>query len=251
MWILRLGTLSTLLSEALVSGFTTGAACSVMTSQLKDVFGVSVPRSKGWFKIIRTLIDLCKEIPNTNLVTLMFCAAIIVFMVICNEFLKPCLKKRCRFPLPAELMAVIGGTVASMLLEVANRYDVKLVGEIPSGFPTPKIPNFELVPDLFVDSIAIAIVTYSIVMSLGLTFAKKHGYEIRPNQELFAMGIGNIFCGFFACIPVACSLSRSVIQEQTGGATQLASLVSALIILATLFWAGPFFKNLPRVSLHD
>lgn len=248
MWILRLGTLSTLLSEALVSGFTTGAACSVMTSQLKDMFGVSVPRHRGWFKIIRTLIDLCKQLPNTNLVTLVFCLAIILFMVTCNEFLKPCLRKRCRFPFPAELIAVIGGTIASMLLQVASRYDVILIGEIPSGLPIPKLPNFKLVPELLMDSIAIAIVTYSIVMSLGLTFAKKHGYEIRPNQELFAMGIGNIICGFFACIPLACSLSRSVIQEQTGGVTQLASLISSLIILATLFWAGPFFKNLPRVS---
>lgn len=249
MWIFRLGTLSTLLSEALVSGFTTGAAFSVMTSQLKDMFGVHVPRHKGWFKIARTLIDLCTQLPQTNLVTLMFCLAIIIFMVICNEFLKPFLKKRCRFPLPAELMAVIGGTVASMLLEVSSRYNVKLVGDIPFGLPIPKLPNFKLVPDLFFDSIAIAIVTYSIVMSLGLTFAKKHSYEIRPNQELFAMGIGNIVCGFFACIPLACSLSRSVIQEQAGGATQLASLFSALIILMTLFWAGPFFKNLPKVNM--
>lgn len=247
MGFFRLGTLSSLLSEPLVNGFTTGAACHVVTSQLKDVFGVSVPRHKGAFKIVYTIIDLCKEMPRTNLAAVIFCFGIIVFMTICNELIKPWLRKRCRFPLPAELIAVIGGTVISMLVDVDNNYGIKLVGEVPKGLPMPSLPRFELVPYLVVDSIAIAIVTYSIVMSLGLNFAKKHSYEVRPNQELFAMGIGNIVGGFFQCIPMAASLSRSLIQEQTGGATQLASLVSASLILMTLFWTGPFFAFLPRV----
>ncbi|XP_061401895.1 prestin [Musca vetustissima] len=249
MGFLRLGTLSSLLSDPLVNGFTTGAACHVVTSQLKDVFGVSVPRHKGAFKIIYTLIDLGKAMPKTNVAALIFCLGIMVFMTICNEIIKPCLRKRCRFPLPAELIAVIGGTVISMLVDVQTKYNIKPVGEIPAGLPMPVLPRMDLAPHLFVDSIAIAIVTYSIVMSLGLTFAKKHSYEVRPNQELFAMGIGNIVGGFFQCIPLACSLSRSLIQEQTGGATQLASLVSAGIILVTLFWAGPFFSFLPRCVL--
>ncbi|XP_073842602.1 solute carrier family 26 member prestin isoform X2 [Musca autumnalis] len=249
MGFLRLGTLSSLLSDPLVNGFTTGAACHVVTSQLKDVFGVPVQRHKGAFKIIYTLIDLCKALPQTNVAALIFCLGIIVFMTICNEVIKPFLRKRCRFPLPAELIAVIGGTVISMLMDVQGNYNIKPVGEIPVGLPTPVLPRMDLAPQLFVDSIAISIVTYSIVMSLGLTFAKKHSYEVRPNQELFAMGVGNIVGGFFQCIPLACSLSRSLIQEQTGGATQLASLVSAGIILCTLFWAGPFFSFLPRCVL--
>lgn len=231
-----------------MNGFTTGAACHVVTSQLKDVFGVSVHRHKGAFKIIYTIVDLCKALPETNIGAFVFCLCIIVFMVICNELIKPFLKKFCRFPLPAELLAVIGGTVISMLVGVEAMYNIKLVGTIPTGLPMPALPRFDLVPSLLVDSIAIAIVTYSIVMSLGLTFAKKHSYEVRPNQELFAMGIGNMVGGCFQCIPLACSLSRSLIQEQTGGATQLASLVSAILIIITLYATGPFFAFLPRVS---
>ncbi|KAM7354769.1 solute carrier family 26 member prestin isoform 2-T24 [Cochliomyia hominivorax] len=249
MGFFRLGTLSSLLSEPLVNGFTTGAACHVVTSQLKDVFGVSVPRHKGAFKIVYTIIDLCMEMERTNLAAIIFCFGIIVFMTICNELIKPWLRKRCRFPLPAELIAVIGGTVISILVDVDNNYGINLVGEVPKGLPMPSLPKFQLVPYLVVDSIAIAIVTYSIVMSLGINFAKKHNYEVRPNQELFAMGIGNMLGGFFQCIPMAASLSRSLIQEQTGGATQLASLVSAILIIMTLYWTGPFFAFLPRCVL--
>ncbi|XP_017111924.1 sulfate anion transporter 1 [Drosophila elegans] len=249
MAFLRLGTLSSLLSEPLVNGFTTAAACHVVTAQLKDVLGISVPRHKGAFKIIFSVIDVIKGVPETNLVNFGFCMAVILFMMICNECLKPRLSKRCRFPLPAELIMVIGGTLISKWFNLYVDYKVNPVGNIPSGLPEPVLPRLDLVPKVAVDSIAIAIVTYSIIMSMGLTFAKKHGYEVRPNQELFAMGIGNMVGGCFSCIPMACSLSRSVIQDQTGGVSQIASLVSASLVVVTLMWIGPFFSSLPRCVL--
>ncbi|KAH8270183.1 hypothetical protein KR018_005405, partial [Drosophila ironensis] len=249
MAFLRLGTLAALLSDPLVNGFTTAAACHVVTAQLKDVLGIKVNRYIGAFKIIYTVVDVIKGVPETNLVNFGFCLAVIVFMTICNECLKPLLSKRCRFPLPAELIMVIGGTLISKWFALKEEYQVNLVGNIPSGLPEPVLPRLDLVPKVAVDSIAIAIVTYSIIMSMGLTFAKKHGYEVRANQELFAMGIGNMVGGCFSCIPMACSLSRSVIQDQTGGVSQIASLVSASLVVVTLMWIGPFFSSLPRVSL--
>lgn len=55
----RLGSLSSLLSDPLVNGFTTGAAVHVTVSQLKDLFGVKIPRHKGAFKIIYVSVDRC------------------------------------------------------------------------------------------------------------------------------------------------------------------------------------------------
>lgn len=248
MGFFRLGTLAALLSDPLVNGFTTGAAVHVTVSQLKDVLGVQVPRYKGAFKIVFTVIDLFKSIPSTNVVALTICVCIMIFMTICNEFLKPCLSKRCRLPFPGELISVIGGTLVSRLLQLNENYGVTLVGDIPKGLPMPELPRMDLIPVVAVDSIAIAIVSFSVVMSMGLTFAKKHSYEVRANQELFALGMANCISSCFSCYPLACSLSRSVIQEQTGGVTQLASLVSAVLIIMTLLWMGPFFSTLPRVS---
>ncbi|KAH8260902.1 hypothetical protein KR044_000204, partial [Drosophila immigrans] len=245
----RLGTLASLLSEPLVNGFTTAAACHVVTAQLKDVLGVTVERKKTPFKIVVTIIDIVQMIPQTNLVNLGFCLCIIVFMTICNECLKPCLSKRCRFPLPGELIAIIGGTLIAKFCHLEKNFHIKPVGVIPNSLPTPELPRMDLVPVVAVDAIAIAIVTFSIIMSMGLTFAKKHNYEVRANQELFAMGVGNIVGGCFSCLPMACSLSRSVIQDQTGGVSQIASLVSASLVVATIMWVGPFFSDLPRCVL--
>lgn len=60
-------------------------------------------------------------------------------------------------------------------------------------------------------------------------------------------GFSNIIGGLFSCVPNGTSLSRSLIQEQTGGKSQIASVVSAVLILIVLLWIGPVFEVLPRV----
>ncbi|XP_053684078.1 solute carrier family 26 member 6 [Sabethes cyaneus] len=249
MSLMRLGTLSALLSEPLVSGFTTAAAVHVLVSQMKDLLGVTIPRYKGSFKNILALRDLASELPNSNLPTVYTSVIVILFMIFMNEYLKPWSSKKCQFPIPAELMAVVGGTLASYFIRLGPDFAVKLVGEIPIGLPEPEMPPVSLLKLVAVDAIAITIVSYSIVMSMGLIFAQKEGYEIRANQELIAMGTTNIVGSFFSCVPTACSLSRSLIQHQTGGKTQITAVVSSMLILVVLLVIGPYFETLPRCVL--
>lgn len=133
MSVIRLGTLSSLLSEPLVSGFTTAAAVHVLVSQMKDLLGVSIPRYKGAFKNIYSLRDIFEEIPNSNLTAVYTSVIVILFMIFMNEYLKPWSSTKCKFPIPAELMVVVGGTLASYLIGLGPNFGVKLVGEIPVG----------------------------------------------------------------------------------------------------------------------
>lgn len=89
--------------------------------------------------------------------------------------------------MPAELIAVVGGTAISHLLQLGSVYNVHLVGEIPMEIPSPKMPPVRLLWLVAVDSIAIAIVSYTVTISMALIFAKKQNYEVNPNQELLAM----------------------------------------------------------------
>lgn len=82
---------------------------------------------------------------------------------------------------------------------------------------------------------------------MALIFAKKLNYDIDFNQELLAMGSANVFGSFFSCFPISASLSRSTLQESVGGRTQVASLISCLILTSVLLLIGPFFEVLPKV----
>jgi solute carrier family 26 protein len=84
---------------------------------------------------------------------------------------------------------------------------------------------------------------------MAFIFAQKLNYEVDPNQELLAQGMGNVFGSFFSCMPVTASLSRSTIQQVVGGKTQIASVVSCTLLLFVLLWIGPFFEPLPKVQL--
>lgn len=98
-------------------------------------------------------------------------------------------------------------------------------------------------------SIPLAIVAYSLTISVGKIFAKRHNYNIDANQELIALGVTNIFSSFFSCLPSAASLCRSSLQESSGGKTQLVSLINCVGILFVLYFAGPLFEQLPTCIL--
>lgn len=151
--------------------------------------------------------------------------------------------------MPIELIVVVSGTLFSRYMDLATNYQIKTIGNIPTGFPAFEVPDLGLAKDIAVDGFIIAMVSYTVSVSMALIFAQKLNYEIDFNQELLAMGSGNIVGSFFSCMPFAASLSRSAIQQSTGGKTQIASLISCGILTFILLWIGPFFEELPRVRI--
>lgn len=101
--------------------------------------------------------------------------------------------------------------------------------------------------DMLLNGFTIAMVSYTVSVSMALIFAKKLNYDIDFNQELLAMGSANVVGSFLSCFPLAASLSRSTIQQTVGGRTQLASLISCGLLTFVLLWIGPFFELLPKV----
>ncbi|CAG9761084.1 unnamed protein product [Ceutorhynchus assimilis] len=249
MYLLRLGAVSALLSETLVSGFTTGAAIQVLISQIKDLLGLSIPKFKGNFSAVYTVIACFEALGNLNLAALIISFITITISAINNDYFKPLLSRICPIGFPMELVAVVVGSVVSRYFQLEEKYGVRVVGDIPVGLPVPTLPIFDIMPSLIVDGITIAIVSYTINLSMAFIFAQKLDYEVDANQELLAMGLSNVFGSFFSCMPVCASLSRSLIQQVVGGVTQIASVVSSLILLVILLWIGPFFESLPKAVL--
>ncbi|XP_071452003.1 prestin [Hetaerina americana] len=249
MSIFKLGIVCTLLSETLVSGFTTAAAIHVFTSQIKDLLGIKLKKFEGVFNIGYTYIDIFSKLSTVNWASIVVSAVALTMLLVNNEIIKPRISKYSRVPIPIELVVVITGTLTSIYVNLEEEYGLRTVGHIPTGLPEPKPPTWYLVKYLVLDAFTITMVAYTIAMSMALIFAQKWGYEVDSNQELLAQGAGNIFGSFFSCMPFTASLSRTLIQTTAGGKTQLCSVISCSILIFVLLWIGPFFEPLPRCVL--
>uniref|UniRef100_A0A3Q1BP82 STAS domain-containing protein n=1 Tax=Amphiprion ocellaris TaxID=80972 RepID=A0A3Q1BP82_AMPOC len=245
--VVRFGFVVTYLSEPLVRGYTTGSACHVCVSQLKYLFGVAPSRFTGPLSLIYTLVDLCKLLPQTKLPELVVSLVALSVLIVVKE-VNACYRQKLPLPIPIELI-VVTATIITHFCGLTDKYYIDVVGEIPSGLKAPRAPDATLFSKVLGDAFAVAIVGYAINISLGKTFALKHGYKVDSNQELVALGLSNTVGGFFQCYSVTSSLSRSLVQESTGGKTQVAGLISSIIVLITVLKIGSLFEDLPKAVL--
>ncbi|KAI5109251.1 solute carrier family 26, member 6, partial [Silurus meridionalis] len=244
----QFGFVGTYLSEPLVRAYTTAAVAHGVVAQLKNILGVSPKRFTGSFSLIYTLVDVCKQLPNTHLPTLLVSVVCIIVLIIAKE-LNNRFREKLPVPVPVELIVIVAGTLISFHAHLNGTYEISVVGDIPSGLQPPTMPNPSIFSDVIVDAFAIAIVGYAISISLGKTFALKHGYKVCSNQELVALGLSNTVGGFFQSFSVCASMSRSIIQETTGGRTQMAGVFAAVIVLVTTLKLGTLFQQLPKAVL--
>ncbi|CAB4028337.1 sulfate transporter-like isoform X1, partial [Paramuricea clavata] len=247
MGFLRLGFITIFLSDPLISGFTTGAACWVFTSQIKHIIAIYPERYTGPFAVIKTYISIFKSISDINFTSLIIgilCTLILLLLKHINEKHKDKLK----FPIPAEFIVVALSAGISYGAKLKQNYHIKIVESVPRGLPPLSIPRTDLIPEIIVDGFVISVVAFAVNISLAKLFSQKHGYPIDANQELLAYGVQNIVSGFLSCFVSAGSLGRSLIQDNLGR-TQITSVISCAIILLVLTVLAPLFEPLPNAVL--
>ncbi|CAF2736413.1 unnamed protein product [Rotaria sp. Silwood2] len=121
-------------------------------------------------------------------------------------------------------MKVILGTLTSYLLKLHDQHGVSIVGHVKRGLPSPTVPAFTNISSLLVSAITITV-------------------------ELLAYGLGNIFSSFFQCYPSSGSLSRSMVQGESGGKTSLIGGFSSVILAAVILVLAPLLESLPMPCL--
>ncbi|KAJ8269172.1 hypothetical protein COCON_G00117790 [Conger conger] len=210
MGVFQVGFIVMYLSDTLVSGFTTAAAVHILVSQLKFVLGLVVPGLSGPLSMFYTLEKIFVQITDTNIADLVISIVVMVVVFIVKE-LNDRYKSKLPVPIPIEVIMIFQYTAME-------------------AFP-------------------MAIVGFAIAFSVAKVYSIKHDYIIDGNQELIAFGVSNIFGASFRSFAASTALSRSAVQESTGGKTQIAGLLSAIIVMVVILAIGFLLEPLPKSVL--
>lgn len=253
MGFLRLGFLANFLSHPVISGFITASGIIIATSQLKHIFGINA----SGHNLYELVISLFEHIGEINIPTVIIGVLSTAFLFWVRGNLKPLLNKTGLGPRMAEVLAKTGPVAAVAVTTLAvwiiglEAQGVKIVGVIPEGLPTPRIPGFdaELWKAIAVPALLIAIVGYVETISVAQTLAAKRRQRIDPDQELIALGTANIGSAISGGFPVTGGFSRSVVNFDAGAQTPAAGAYTAVgIAMATLFLT-PLLHYLPKATL--
>ncbi|XP_004702647.1 chloride anion exchanger [Echinops telfairi] len=248
MGVLQIGFVVIYLSDSLISGFTTAAAVHVLVSQLKFMLQLSVPAHSDPFSIFKVLQSIFSQIEKTNIADLVTSLIILLIVFVVKE-INQRYKAKLPVPIPIELIMTVIATGVSYGFDFKNRFNVTVVGDMPSGFQAPITPDVGIFQQTIGDSFAIAIVGFAVAFSVASVYSLKYDYPIDGNQELIALGLSNILTGSFRGFASSTALSRSGVQESTGGKTQIAGLLSAIIVLIVIVAIGFLLEPLQKSVL--
>ncbi len=235
--LLRFGWMAEFLSKPIITGFVFGLTLVIVVSELPNLLGV--PAAAG--NLFLRLGHLVPVLTRTNPVT-------VAVSVICLTVLFVGARRAPR--VPWGLILLVGGIVASQLLDLAA-HDVAVVGPVPSGLPPLSVPTVpgDLVDELVIGGGAIALVGLAEGLSAARLFATKGGYRVSSDTEFVAAGASNIAAGLSGGLGVAGSLSKTAASDRAGGRTQVAGLVTAGIVVLTLFTVASLLSPLPKAVL--
>jgi high affinity sulfate transporter 1 len=235
--IARMGWVSNFLSRAVMEGFILGFAIGIIIEQSYKLIGVD--KVEGTFA--QELIETLKQIPDANMATLAVGATSLALLLL-GRFLVP--------KLPRALIVTAFAIVAVGALDLADR-GVSITGNVPTGLFTVGLPGvgWDQLGALVAGAFSVIFVGYSESLASGREMASKHGYRIDADQELIAQGAACGAAGSVGGFVVDGSLSKTSVADAAGQKSQMASLVDAALVLATILFLASLFENLPNATL--
>lgn len=236
----RLGNLIAHVPEAVVNGFTIGIGIIIATSQIKDLFGLSIGEVPAEF--LEKIPTLWNARDTLNWAALMV-GLISILLIAGLRRLAP------RFP--GLIVAVAIGSALVVLANLPVDTIASRFGELPDHLPLPQLPDLslarliELLPSAIIIAFLAGIESLLSAMVADRLIEGRH----RPNAEITAQGFGNIASSLMGGLPVTGAIARTATNVSAGGKTPVAGIVHALIILAVMMLAAPLAGYLALPAL--
>ncbi len=234
----RLGFVVNFLSHSVLVGFTAAAAIIIGFSQVKHLFGISVERRDHFYESVGEVFG---EVGSANTATIVLAVSAVVALLLLKRYAKR---------IPGALVVVIASILAVELFDLEPR-GVTVVGDIPDSLPAFGLPDVDgsLVGSLVTAALVITLVGFMESIAVAKIYARRHRYDIDPNKELIGLGASNVASGLFGGYPVTGGFSRTAVNDSAGARTPLASIITALIVLATIAFFTPLLSSLPNAAL--
>ncbi|MBB6480489.1 SulP family inorganic anion transporter [Spirochaeta isovalerica] len=237
--VLKLGNLLKYIPHPLITGFTSGIALVIFSTQIKDALGLPIEKVPAdflekWSLFIRKAGDFN---PYSLVLTLASIALILILRKVTKR-------------IPGSFVSIILLSGAAALFRLPVETVGSLYGAIPRSFHFG-IPAFDpgFLPAYFQAGLAIALLG-GIESLLSATVADGMiSGNHRSNTELIAQGIANIVTPFFGGIPATGALARTAANVKNGGRTPLAGIVHSLTLLSIMLFFGPYAVYIPMAVL--
>ena len=242
--VFHLGTIIKYIPYPIVVGFTSGIAVTIFTTQIKDLFGLTIDNVPAdfiekWIVYIRHFGSLDVWSTVVGIVSVAIIA----------------LSPKLTHKIPGSLIAIIVMTVGVYLLKqygiatqvetIGDRFMIK--AELP-GMNVPEL-NWESIKQLMAPAITIAILG-AIESLLSATVADGViGDHHDSNQELVGQGIANILSPIFGGIPATGAIARTMTNINNGGKTPIAGIIHAVVLLLILLFLMPLAQYIPMACL--
>ena len=237
---LRAGSLVAYVPEAVINGFTIGIAIIIATSQIKDLFGLSIAQVPAEFA---AKIEVLWSARSTVSLAALGIGFATMLLIIALRRLAP------RFPGLIVAVALTSAIVALAALPVDTIFS--RFGPLPGTLPVPALPDIslarivELLPSAFIIAFLASIESLLSAMVADRMIGGHH----RPNAEILAQGFANIGSALFGGLPATGAIARTATNVRAGGKTPVAGIVHALTILLVMLLAAPLAGYLAMPAL--
>ena len=232
---MRLGFVANFISAPVLTGFKAGIGLVIVLDQVPKLLGIHIAK-QGFFV---DLLHVVQHIPETSLMTLAVAAATFA--------------RADRNGAPVAAFSGAAGRsrrrhCRGVVLRPAGT-GVSTVGLIPQGFPSLTMPDLALIEQLAPGALGIALMSFTETIAAGRAFARPGDPPIDANRELIATGAANLGGAFLGAMPAGGGTSQTAVVRATGGRSQLASLVTAGVAVATMLLLAPILGLLPNATL--
>jgi sulfate permease, SulP family len=233
--VLRLGVVANLISDPVLTGFKAGIGLVIVLDQLPKLLGIHI--TKAGF--LRDIWSIGAHLPETSIPTVILAVVMLALMLGFEHFAPK---------VPAPLVTVAIGIAASAFMGL-DKAGIALVGKVEAGLPSFAIPDLALVEQLWPAALGIALMSFVETAAAGRAFAKRGDQQIDANRELVATGMANLIGSLFHIMPAGGGTSQTAVNNSAGARSQIAGVVAAAVVVATLLFMAPLFGLMPHPTL--